>query len=121
MKLNVGIVGGAGYTGGELIRLLVHHPHVNISFILSRSQAGKPVSSVHQDLLGETSLQFAADLSNDIDVLFLCVGHGEARKFLTENKIDKKIKIIDLSQDFRLESDSTLNGRKFVYGLPELN
>ena len=119
-KVKAGIVGGAGYTGGELIRLLIHHPQVLISFIHSRSNAGKPVASVHQDLLGDTDLTFSSELSNDIDVLFLCVGHGEARKFLESTEIDSKVKIIDLSQDFRLSSHATLGGRHFVYGLPEL-
>ena len=120
-KISVGIVGGAGYTGGELIRLLIHHPYVAVSFIHSRSNAGNAVSSVHQDLIGETNLQFTGELSNDIDVLFLCVGHGEARKFLEENKIDDKVKVIDLSQDFRLTPKAQLQTRNFVYGLPELN
>src|SRR5689334_187858 len=120
-KIKVGIVGGAGYTGGELIRLLVHHPCVAVSFIHSRSNAGNAVSSVHQDLLGETELVFTGELSNDVDVLFLCVGHGEAKKFLAENKVDEKVKVIDLSQDFRIEANSSLNGRQFTYGLPELN
>ena len=119
--IKVGIVGGAGYTGGELIRLLIHHPSVAVSFIHSRSNAGNPVAAVHQDLLGETDLQFTGELSNDIDVLFLCVGHGEAKKFLTENPIDEKIKVIDLSQDFRLAHSAKLGSRSFVYGLPELN
>ena len=82
MNIKAGIVGGAGYTGGELIRLLIHHPDVAVSFIHSRSNAGNTVSSVHQDLLGETDLQFTSELSDDVDVVFLCVGHGEARKFL---------------------------------------
>lgn len=120
-KISIGIVGGAGYTGGELIRLLINHPNAHIAFIHSRSNAGKPVSSIHQDLVGETTLTFAADLSNDIDVLFLCVGHGEARKFLQENTIAPNVKIIDLSQDFRLQPNSTIGNRTFVYGLPELN
>ena len=120
-RRNVGIVGGAGYTGGELIRLLIHHPYVAVSFIHSRSNAGKAVTSVHQDLLGEMDLQFAGELSSDIDVLFLCVGHGEARKFLQENEIDEKVKIIDLSQDFRLGPQAQIGHRQFVYGLPELN
>ena len=120
-KIKVGIIGGAGYTGGEMIRLLLHHPHVALSFINSRSHAGKPVSSVHQDLLGDTDLQFGHQISTDIDVLFLCVGHGEALKFLTETNLDDKIKVIDLSQDFRLRHQSTIGNRQFVYGLPELN
>jgi N-acetyl-gamma-glutamyl-phosphate reductase len=119
--IKAGIVGGAGYTGGELIRLLVNHPHTDVAFIHSRSNAGQAVSHVHQDLLGETDWVFTSELSNDIDVLFLCVGHGEAKKFLEENKIDQKIKIIDLSQDFRLSKTSTIEERSFVYGLPELN
>ena len=119
--IRVGIIGGAGYTGGELIRLLIHHPYVSVSFIHSRSNAGKPVYSVHQDLLGDSKLQFTNKLSNDIDVLFLCVGHGEAKQFLEENKIDGRVKVIDLSQDFRLHPNSKIQNRQFVYGLPELN
>ena len=120
-KIKVGIIGGAGYTGGELIRLLIHHPDTTVSFIHSRSNVGKPVHAVHQDLIGDTDLKFTGDLSNDIDVLFLCLGHGESRKFLSENKIDEKIKIIDLANDFRLVQNSQLGDRYFVYGLPELN
>ena len=87
-KIKAGIIGGAGYTGGELIRLLINHPHVEITFINSKSNAGNPLYQVHADLIGETELKFSEDLStlqDGIDVLFLCVGHGEARKFLTEN------------------------------------
>ena len=124
-KINVGIIGGAGYTGGELIRLLIHHPRVTISFINSRSNSGKRISSVHQDLLGEIDLCFTSNYSplgdGGIDLLFLCIGHGEAKKFLVENKIEEKIKIIDLSQDFRLNQQSTIANRQFIYGLPELN
>jgi N-acetyl-gamma-glutamyl-phosphate reductase len=100
--IKVGIVGGAGYTGGELIRVLVHHPHAEIVFVNSKSNAGNPLHHVHADLLGETRLSFTGELRNDIDVLFLCVGHGEAKKFLAENEIADHIKVIDLSQDFRL-------------------
>lgn len=120
-QIKVGIVGGAGYTGGELIRLLVHHPYVAVSFIHSRSNAGKPVYAVHEDLVGETDWQFTGELSQDVDVIFLCVGHGEARKFLAENPFDERIKVIDLSQDFRLAPKSSIGNRQFVYGLPELN
>jgi len=120
-KIKVGIVGGAGYTGGETIRILLNHPNAELNFVHSKSNADKLISSVHADLVGETDLEFASELSNDIDVLFLCVGHGEAKKFLEENKIDDKIEIIDLSQDFRLTKNSTLNTKHFVYGLPELN
>jgi len=123
-NIQIGIVGGAGYTGGELLRILINHPNADICFILSKSHAGQPVSHVHGDLLGETDLIFAEQLVEDIDVLFLCVGHGEAKKFLEENKINSKIRIIDLSQDFRLSQNnqpSFGNGKSFVYGLPELN
>ena len=120
-KIKVGIIGGAGYTGGELIRLLLNHPCVETSFIHSRTNAGKPVSSVHQDLIGATDIKFTSKLSDNIDTLFLCLGHGESRKFLTENKIADKIKIIDLANDFRLEAQSTIGNRQFVYGLSELN
>lgn len=120
-KIQVGIIGGAGYTGGELIRLLINHPKVSIRFIHSKSNAGNPVYKVHNDLLGETDLIFAAELAQDIDVLFLCVGHGDAKKFLAENSVASHIKIIDLSQDFRLNENNVVSGRAFIYGLPELN
>lgn len=120
-NLKVGIVGGAGYTGGEMIRLLINHPNVDISFIHSKSNSGNPVSKVHGDLAGEVDLKFTGDLHNDIDVMFLCVGHGEARKFLEENKIADHIAVIDLSQDFRLSNNAAVGSRQFVYGLPELN
>jgi N-acetyl-gamma-glutamyl-phosphate reductase len=121
MKIKAGIIGGAGYTGGELIRLLIHHPYTTVSFVHSRSNAGKPVYAVHQDLIGDTDLTFTGELSDDIDVLFLCLGHGESKKFLTDNKIADKVKVIDLANDFRLAQSSQLGNRSFVYGLPELN
>lgn len=121
MKIKAGIIGGAGYTGGELIRLLLNHPGVETSFIHSRSNAGKPVYAVHQDLVGETELKFTGELSDDADAVFLCLGHGESKKFLSENKIPAKTKIIDLANDFRLVSTSKHEDRQFVYGLPELN
>ncbi|CAL1516921.1 N-acetyl-gamma-glutamyl-phosphate reductase [Chitinophaga sp. MM2321] len=117
-KIRAGIVGGAGYTGGEMIRLLLNHPDVTISFIHSRSNAGNPLYAVHADLLGETERSFTAELSNDIDVMFLCLGHGESRKFLEATDVAAHVKVIDLSQDFRL--GETVKGREFVYGLPEL-
>lgn len=120
-KIKTGIIGGAGYTGGELIRLLIHHPEVTLSFVHSRSNAGKPVSRVHHDLVGETDLLFSDRFSEPVDVLFLCMGHGESRKFLEQNKIDDKVRVIDLSHDFRLAPQSQTGGRSFVYGLPELN
>ena len=120
-KIKAGIIGGAGYTGGELLRILVNHPNVDISFVNSSSNAGNFIYDVHTDLLGDTDLKFASDLSQDIDVLFLCVGHGDARKFLEANAINDNIKIIDLSQDFRLNAKSTIGNKSFTYGLPELN
>lgn len=121
MAIRAGIIGGAGYTGGELIRLLLNHPGVETSFIHSRSNAGKPVHAIHQDLLGSTTLTFTDTLSNNIDVLFLCLGHGESKKFLSETTIADHIRVIDLANDFRLSSQSSLGSRNFVYGLPELN
>jgi N-acetyl-gamma-glutamyl-phosphate reductase len=125
-KIKAGIVGGAGYTGGEMLRILINHPNVDIAFVHSNSNAGNYVYEVHSDLFGDTELKFASELSDDIDVLFLCVGHGDARKFLEANPIPDHIKIIDLSQDFRLKSasltqNSGLKTRDFIYGLPELN
>ena len=115
-KIQIGIVGGAGYTGGELLRLLLHHPYVDITYVHSRSQAGAFISDVHTDLLGETNLKFTDVFLQTCDVVFLCVGHGESKKIIST--FDSAIKIIDLSQDFRLDSDEH---RTFVYGLPELN
>lgn len=120
-KLRIGIIGGAGYTGGELIRLLLNHPNAQIAYVHSKSNAGNPLHKVHQDLIGETDLLFASEMDENIDVMFLCLGHGESTKFLAENKIDHKIKIIDLANDFRLQKDANFAGREFVYGLPELN
>lgn len=119
--IKIGIAGGAGYTGGELLRILVHHPLAKIVFVHSNSNAGKPLSDVHTDLFGDTDLEFTDSISQDIDVLFLCVGHGDAKKFLDNHKIDVGIKVIDLSQDFRLSQNSIHENRTFVYGLPELN
>ncbi len=125
MIIKVGIIGAAGYTGGELIRILLNHPGAEIAFIHSRSNAGNPVHAVHRDLLGETELQFTNDNTpigyGSIDVLFLCLGYGESNKFLSENKIADKIKVIDLANDFRMAAQSSFGKRQFVYGLPELN
>ncbi|SDM42997.1 N-acetyl-gamma-glutamyl-phosphate reductase [Catalinimonas alkaloidigena] len=118
MSIHVGIIGGAGYTAGELLRLLLFHPDVELKFVHSQSQAGKPLHSTHQDLLGETDLLFTDALDFDgIDVLFLCVGHGAAATFLEAHPVPDSVKIIDLSQDFRLKRE----GNNYVYGLPELN
>jgi len=119
-NIKIGIVGGAGYTGGELLRVLLHHPHATISFVHSNSSAGALVSSVHTDLYGETDLVFSANPIPPIDVLFLCVGHGEATQFLSKYTIHASVKIIDLSQDFRLSAHHQIGERSFVYGLPEL-
>lgn len=120
-KVRAGIAGGAGYTGGELLRILLHHPHAEPIFVHSRSNAGKPLSTVHQDLLGETDMAFTDVLQKDVDVLFLCLGHGESRRFLEENPIPEHTRIIDLGNDFRLPGSNSIGGRSFVYGLPELN
>ena len=126
-QIKIGIIGGAGYTGGELIRILLNHPSAQISFVHSKSNAGNFLHKVHADLLGETELKFSSKVSPNggdlegADVLFLCAGHGAAKKFLTENEINDSIKIIDLSHDFRLHQYSSIGNRKFIYGLPELN
>jgi len=118
MKIKAGIVGGAGYTGGEMLRLLINHPDVEIAFVHSNSNGGNLISDVHTDLIGDTQLRFTGELSSEIDVLFLCVGHGDAKKFLDANPVAEGIKVIDLSQDFRLAQAA---GTEWVYGLPELN
>lgn len=120
-KIKVGIIGAAGYTGGELIRLLLLHPNAEITFAQSTSNTGKLISSVHTDLLGETEQLFSAEHNEDIDVLFLCGGHGAAQKFLNDFDVNPSVAIIDLSHDFRLKAKNVLKGRNFVYGLPELN
>ena len=119
-KIKIGIIGGAGYTAGELIRILLHHPNAALLSIHSKSNAGNYIHKVHQDLLGETNLKFTDVLSNEIDVLFLCLGHGESVKFLSENSFPDSLKIIDLANDFRLDKQSSVGKRQFVYGLPEL-
>ncbi|QPH41732.1 N-acetyl-gamma-glutamyl-phosphate reductase [Pedobacter endophyticus] len=134
MKIKAGIIGGAGYTGGEMLRILINHPNVEIAFVNSTSNAGNLVSDVHTDLIGDTDLRFIDNVDFDMlfgaspsggglegAVLFLCVGHGDAKKFLAANPINDNIKIIDLSQDFRLTQNSQLSTRNFIYGLPELN
>ncbi len=115
--IKAGIVGGTGYTAGELIRLLLWHSKVEITFIQSNSYAGQAISNVHTDLIGETELCFSAQSNQKVDVLFLCLPHGASAPFLVRNKIDASTKIIDLSRDFRLKQ----LGNQFVYGLPELN
>lgn len=118
-KIKVGIIGGAGYTGGEMIRLLLNHPHVELTFVHSRSNAGNPLHFVHPDVIGDTTLKFTDSLNAHVDVIFLCLGHGESKVFLQENSFPDTVKVIDLSQDFRL--GESVSGREFVYGLPEIN
>lgn len=120
-KIRAGIIGGAGYTGGEAIRILIHHPGVELVFVQSNSNAGNRFSDVHADLLGDTDMTFSGEAHTDVDVLFLCVGHGDARKFLQSHDIPLSVRVIDLSQDFRLAANADLGERHFVYGLPELN
>ena len=112
--IKAGIIGGAGYTGGELIRLLMQHPGVEIAFVQSRSQVGESLTHSHPDLLGETDLTFIDEVHFDVDVLFLCMGHGASSAFFESNEVPAGVKVIDLSQDFRLDDEK-------VYGLPELN
>lgn len=119
--IKAGIIGGSGYTGGELIRLLLNHSETDIDFVYSTTRAGKLVSSAHQDLLGLTDLEFTGEVNLKVDVVFLCLGHGNSTKFLEENTFDTSTKIIDLSNDFRLNQDNGFNGKVFTYGLPELN
>lgn len=115
-KARVGIIGGAGYTGGELLRILLFHPQVEITYVYSTSQSGKPVGATHLDLAAATNLNFTNQLIPDIDVVFLCLPHGAAKKFIADHPFADTVKIIDLSQDHRL-TDTTHN---FTYGLPEL-
>jgi len=116
--IKVGIIGGAGYTAGELIRILLNHPQAEIAFVQSSSNAGNLLSDVHTDLLGDTDIRFVAKADFSlIDVAFFCMGHGKSKDFLQTNSVPEKVKIIDLSHDFRLKRE----GNDFVYGLPELN
>ncbi|MFI2742469.1 N-acetyl-gamma-glutamyl-phosphate reductase [Zhouia sp. PK063] len=118
--IKVGIIGGSGYTGGELIRILLNHPKTEIDFVYSTTKAGQPITNAHEDLLGVTNLKFSGNINPEVDALFLCLGHGNSAKFLQENTFSKNTKIIDLSNDFRLAKDAIFEGKEFVYGLPEL-
>ena len=114
--IKVGIIGGAGYTAGEAIRILSNHPNVELAFVNSTSNAGNKLYDVHSGLVGETEMTFTEALPlNEVDAIFICSGHGDSRKFLESHDVPSNLKIIDLSQDFRDESDG------FVYGLPEVN
>ena len=119
--IQAGIIGGAGYTAGELIRLLLVHSKTEINFVYSTSSAGKKLSAIHQDLVGSTEQLFTDTINSDVDVLFLCLGHGNSKLFLEKNPFSKDTKIIDLSNDFRLTPDAMFQNKHFVYGLPELN
>ena len=113
--VRIGILGAAGYTGGELIRVLLGHPEAKIVFANSESNAGNPVSEVHEGLLGETDLCFTSEMPFDeVDVVFFCFGHGKSEAFLKEHEVPARVKIIDLAQDFRIAG-----GHDYVYGLPE--
>lgn len=117
-KIKVGVIGGAGYTAGELLRILVNHPNVEIVFVNSSSNAGNAIADIHSGLVGETDLVFTSELPfSDVDALFLCSAHGDSKKFMDENNIPEHLKIIDLSTDYREKRTD----HNFVYGLPELN
>lgn len=118
--IKAGIIGGSGYTGGELIRILSNHSEIEIDFVYSTTRAEKKLSSAHPDLLGLTEMEFTGKVNPNVDVVFLCLGHGNSSKFLEENDFSKRTKIIDLSNDFRLQKDAVFQGKDFVYGLPEL-
>lgn len=118
ISIKVGVVGGAGYTAGELLRILVNHPNVEIAFVHSNSNAGNPITDVHSGLIGETNLIFTSEfLFDKVDALFLCSAHGDSKKFMDENNVPAHMKIIDLSTDYREKRAD----HDFVYGLPELN
>ena len=121
IMIKAGIIGGSGYTGGELVRILLNHPNVEIDFVYSTTRAGTRVTATHPDLLGVTELQFTGEVNLGVDVVFLCLGHGNSTKFLNNNQFSVATRIIDLSNDFRLKKDADHNGKEFVYGLPELN
>ncbi len=119
--IRAGIIGGAGYTAGELIRLIINHEHTQLDFVYSTSNAGNDIQKVHRDLLGDIDMKFSKAINPNVDVIFLCLGHGNSSAFLKENEFSATTKIIDLSNDFRLTKDSVFHGKEFIYGLPELN
>ncbi|UQD56868.1 N-acetyl-gamma-glutamyl-phosphate reductase [Flavobacterium sp. K5-23] len=119
--INVGIIGGSGYTAGELIRILMFHPNAKLDFVYSTTNAGKPLSIAHHDLMGDIEMNFTDTVNTDVDVVFLCLGHGKSISFLEQNQFSDATKIIDLGNDFRLTKDKEFQGKSFVYGLPELN
>lgn len=119
--IKAGIIGGSGYTGGELIRILLNHPAAEIDFVYSTTRAGKKVTTAHPDILGTTDLEFTGNVNLNVNVVFLCLGHGNSTAFLKEHSFSTDTIIIDLSNDFRLVADANFDGKQFVYGLPELN
>ena len=126
--IKIGILGAAGYTGGELIRLLIHHPEAQIVFANSESNAGNYVADIHEGLYGDTDMKFTADMPfDDVDVIFFCFGHGKSEAFISEHHIPQNVRIIDLAQDFRIAGNDSNAGfmtpanHDFVYGLPEIN
>ena len=119
--ITIGIIGGSGYTAGELIRILMFHPNAQLDFVYSTTNAGKPLAVAHHDLLGDTEMNFTDIINPNVDVVFLCLGHGKSKAFLEQNQFSNQTKIIDLGNDFRLTKGKDFNGKSFVYGLPELN
>lgn len=118
-KIKISIQGASGYTGGELIRLLLNHPLCEIVSVSSNFNSGKKISDIHNDLVGDSDLIFSKEIDKNVDVIYLCSGHGKSSAFLKSTKIDKEVRIIDLSQDFRV--DNLFEDRVFEYGLPEIN
>ncbi|UZO79906.1 N-acetyl-gamma-glutamyl-phosphate reductase [Aquimarina sp. ERC-38] len=118
--IKAGIIGGSGYTAGELLRILVRHSKVSLDFVFSTTNAGKYIYEQHTDLIGDTEVIFTDQVNPEVDVLFLCLGHGRSRAFLEQHTFSKRTKVIDLGNDFRLNKDRSFLGREFVYGLPEL-
>ena len=119
--IKVGIIGGSGYTAGELIRILMFHPNATLDFVYSTTNAGKPLSIAHHDLMGDIEMNFTNQVNPNVNVVFLCLGHGKSKAFLEQNQFSNDTKIIDLGNDFRLTKDAVFDGKQFVYGLPELN
>jgi N-acetyl-gamma-glutamyl-phosphate reductase len=118
--IKVGIIGGSGYTAGELIRILMYHPKATIDFVYSTTNAGKPLSYAHHDILGDITMNFTDTINPKVNVVFLCLGHGKSKQFLEAHPFETYTRIIDLGNDFRLSKDANFEGKTFTYGLPEL-
>ena len=119
--IKVGVIGCSGYTAGELIRILMFHPNATLDFVYSTTNAGKPLSIAHHDLMGDIEMNFTDQVNPNVNVVFLCLGHGKSKAFLEKHQFSKDTKIIDLGNDFRLTKDAEFDGKQFIYGLPELN